>query len=107
MKPWSDVLYRHGAKIFGLFVILVLGTIALLRADPCDIPDVLTAVFASDVFRWLGWIVAGVILLISIIVVYIVCKIYPKELERVCKERDRLQEHLLGQPVVHSGNGVR
>lgn len=31
-------------------------------------------------------------------------KLYPKELDRVCKERDRLQELLLNKEVLHSGN---
>jgi len=98
-----DVLFRHGGKISGWFAVLILGLIALIRAKPDDIPKVFESIFITEIFCYLGWIVAVLILLCSLFVAYLIWKIYPKELERVCKERDRLQEILLDRDIRHSG----
>lgn len=101
----SDVFYRHGGKFAGFFVILVLGGIALLRAEPADIPKVLQSIFTSNAFFWMGWFFAVIILISALIIGYIMFRKYPKELDRVCKERDRLQEKLTGKQVRHTEGG--
>ena len=106
-KPYGrvtsvEVFYRHGTMFAMSFVLLVLGSIALMRAKQEDIPKVLSAIFTSKVFCWMGWGVAILILLFSLILASIMWKIHQRELDRVCEERDRLQEKLLGKEVCHS-----
>ena len=100
---WADVFYRHGGKFAGFFVVLVLGLIALLKVPPEDVPRVLESIFASRIFSLTGWIVAGVILIFSIILVCIIWRISGGEMNRVCKLRDELQERLTGKTGRHTG----
>ena len=97
-----DVLMRHGGKLIGACVLLVLGSIALLRAKPSDVPKVFGAIFSSDTTCWVGWLVALLIFIFSVVLVTILLKIYPAEMKRIARERDKYQEMVLGKPVQHS-----
>lgn len=103
ITTWEDILYRQGGKVSGFFVVLVLGSIALIRSNKGDIPKVIGSIFSSSTFCWIGWVIAVLILIFSLILGIIMWRIYPRELERVCKERDKLQEMLTGRNVQHSG----
>ena len=97
-----DILYIHGGKLISGVVIVVLGAIALIRSNPADIPKILTSIFSSGSWCLIGWTIAFLILFFSIVIVSIIFVIYPKEIQRISKERDILQERLLGKPVQHS-----
>lgn len=79
--------------------VLVAGAVAivgLLKADQKDIPKIFETLFASHAWCALGWIIAVVILASSIIFVRLLMRIDGKEIDRLAKERDRLQKRLLG-----------
>lgn len=97
-----DVLMRQGGKLIGAFVISLLGSIALFRAEPSDVPKIIGAIFSSTTTCWVGWLVALLIFLFSVILVTILLKIYPAEMKRIARERDKYQEIVLGKKVQHS-----
>jgi uncharacterized membrane protein (DUF485 family) len=53
--------------------------------------------FASDLWCALGWIVAVLIVVCSIILVRLVMRIDGMEIDRLAKERDELQKRLLSK----------
>ena len=67
--------------------------VALLRADPKDVPKIVETVVNSGHVSLLGWIIAMIILVSAIVLIRVMCKIYDKEIERICKERDQLQNN--------------
>lgn len=99
-----EVLYRHLAKVTGILAALILGSITLLRCAPEDIPKVAATIFTSNLFNWIGWIIATIVLLTTIVFLRYDHNIKARELDRVCKERDLLQEKLLQRAITHSGN---
>lgn len=50
----------------------------------------------------MGWIVATLLLVISVLFFVMMRRVYLDEIDRVRKERDELQEKLLNQAVQHS-----
>lgn len=92
------VLYQHLGKILSAAVIIFIFS----RADPKDIPDMWRELFASDAWEWAGWIVAAVIMLLSVGTVIMMRNLYKPEIARLTKERDELQARLLGTNVQHS-----
>lgn len=56
----------------------------------------------SVVWTFMGWIVAGILLLISVIFFVMMRRVYLDEIDRLKKERDELQEKLIKQAVQHS-----
>ncbi len=76
--------------VFGLVL-----TVALLKADSKDIPKIVETIVSSEHVALIGWIVASLILIVAIVFIRLMCNIYDKEIERLVKERDQLQKHLL------------
>jgi len=70
---------------------------AILKADQKDIPKIIETLFGASGFITLGWFVAGIILITSVMMIWFLIRKYDKEMDRVCKERDRLQEFILNQ----------
>ncbi len=97
-RTFTDVLYKHFGKMSAYFAILVLGIIALIRAKPEDIPEIFKSIFISNIIFWVGWIIAAIFLIILLNTSRIL-RIYKEEIDRVCKERDKLQEFLLKKAV--------
>lgn len=78
--------------------IIVMGAVfivAMMRADPKDIPEIVNSICSSHDVAIIGWIFAVFILLMSIALIRIICKINEREIERLVKERDLLQKTLL------------
>jgi len=73
----------------------VVFAIALFKADQKDIPKIVETIVNSEHISIIGWIVAIIILVASIVLIKIMCIIYDKEIERLVKERDQLQKRLL------------
>jgi len=86
----------------------------VIRTPAADMVQLAKVLFASSseggiglsavgiVVGAVGWLLALIFLLTSIIVVQSFRKIYGREIERLASERDGLQERLLSQNVRHS-----
>ncbi|HUZ06565.1 MAG TPA: hypothetical protein VMV89_03670, partial [Candidatus Paceibacterota bacterium] len=66
-----------------------------LKADSKDIPKIVETIVNSGHVAMVGWIIAAFFLVTAIAIIRILCRFYDKEIERICKERDQLQKHLL------------
>jgi hypothetical protein len=80
--------------------VLVSGAViivGLLKAKQEDIPKIFETLFGSHLWAALGWALAILILVGSIVLVRLVMRIDGKEIDRLAKERDRLQEKLLSK----------
>jgi hypothetical protein len=88
-------------KIFISLAILVL----VFKTRPADVPAVIkpiAEVFSEQFAAILGWIIAIIVVIFSIILVKAMRSFYNGEIKRVAKERDGLQEILNKRPVQHS-----
>lgn len=97
-----DIVQKHLSKIIAAVVFLSLASIALIRVSPEQLPEVVSAIFKSSAIGASGWIAALLIFLVSRFIVYFIQVTHTKEIERLTKERDYLQEKLIGSPVKHS-----
>jgi hypothetical protein len=70
--------------------------IAMLRADPKDIPTIVQTLVDSHSTALIGWSIAVIILVAAIVFIKLLSYVYDKEIERLCQERDKLQNKLLG-----------
>jgi hypothetical protein len=78
--------------------VIVSGSVlitALLKAESKDVPTIVSALVGSDEVAVVGWAIAGVILVSSVVLVRIMMKIHDREIERLANERDKLQTKLL------------
>jgi hypothetical protein len=78
--------------------VIMAGTvliIAMTRADSKDIPQIVATLANSKSSAVLGWSVATIILVVSVFLVRILSRIHDREIERLVKERDQLQQKLL------------
>lgn len=89
----------HVPKI--IFACAVLwATVHARREDIPKIVDSVAGVFKEASFA--GWIVAAVVLLVSILALISVVRFYRNQIFRISDERNGLQERLLNQKVRHS-----
>jgi hypothetical protein len=80
--------------------VVIVGVVlvyAMYRADTKDIPKIVEIVFGSHLTTALGWGFAVMILAIAVIFHKLSAAIYEREIARITKERDRLQEMLLNR----------
>jgi hypothetical protein len=73
----------------------LVAIVALLKAKKGDIPKIADMFFSSHFFATLGWALAFVILVASVVFVKLLITFYDKEVKRLSKERDDLQTKLL------------
>ena len=73
----------------------MVAIVALLKARKGDIPKIAEMFFGSHVFASLGWALAFMILIGSVVFVKLLIRFYDKEVARLSKERDELQTKLL------------
>jgi uncharacterized membrane protein YfcA len=73
----------------------LVAIVALLKAKKGDIPKIAEMFFGSHVFASLGWALAFMILLGSVVFVKLLIRFYDNEVRRLSKERDDLQTKLL------------
>jgi hypothetical protein len=70
---------------------------ALYRADPKDIPKIVETVFGSHTFSAIGWSIAALSIIGSIIMIRFLNSQSNKEIQRLVDERNDLQTKLLGK----------
>jgi len=76
---------------------------AIIKAPSNKMPEIIhTLAERSVVWTFMGWIVAAILLLISVVFFIMMRRVYLDEIDRVRIERDGLQEKLLNQAVQHS-----
>jgi len=96
-KPSQPIVVRFfttrnlSVLIAGLVLI-----IAMFRADQKDIPVIVQTLVDSRSTAVIGWALAFIILIVAVVFVRLLSHIYEKEIERICKERDKLQNRLMG-----------
>lgn len=71
--------------------------VALFKSDSKDVPTIVETVFKSNLWAFVGWLLFLVTVVTSAIVMRLGIRIHDKEIVRITKERDRLQERLLGE----------
>jgi hypothetical protein len=76
--------------IFGAVAIF-----ALMKAKQEDIPIIVKTLVDSYLFCAIGWILAVVVLLSSVVLIKLLMRFYDREVARLSKERDELQTRLL------------
>lgn len=81
----------------GLAIIMVgaVVIVALFRARRSDVPVIVKDFLGSSFVYGSGWLVAAIILVISLICFRVVFTDHRNEVDRIAKERDRLQNKLL------------
>jgi high-affinity nickel permease len=80
--------------------VIVMGVIflvALWRAQPKDIPQIVETICGSHDISIIGWLFALIILVSAIVFLRILTRIHDREIERLVKERDKLQKKLLSR----------
>jgi hypothetical protein len=96
----STISYRApkiGTKHLSIVVIGLVVIVALLKARKEDIPKIVEILAASSVFCAIGWTLAILFLLFAAVSIWILIRVYERELARVSKERDELQTKLLNR----------
>jgi hypothetical protein len=96
-----ETLFNNIGKLLFTATVIILGTIALVRCEPKQIPEVLDSIFSNRIFSWAGWIVAVLVLVAAIVICKMKDEMHDREMDRVVKERDKLQEAAIGH-VEHS-----
>lgn len=93
----SRVPTRLGTKHLSILVIGLVVLVALIRAKQEDIPKIVKILADSSVFCAVGWTLAILFLLIAAASIWILIRIYERQLVRVAKERNELQSKLLSR----------
>ena len=78
-----------------IVVVATVLILAICRAETKDIPKIVETLFSSNTFATVGWVLLAVTVIIAILAIRFIMKRYETELERVCAERDKLQDHIL------------
>jgi len=92
-KPLREPILT--SKNLSVVVTGALGAIALLKADTKDIPVIIKTLAESKETHITGWVIAGIFLVSSIVLVRLMKYLYEAEIDRLARERDRLQRILL------------
>jgi hypothetical protein len=75
----------------------------VLKAPQEKIPEIIkTLVDQPLVWCFLGWFVAGILLISSIVFFFLMRRMYVNEIDRIRHKRDELQEKLTAQTLQHS-----
>ena len=77
-------------------IVGVVLIIAMFRADSKDIPAIVQTLVDSRSTAIIGWAIAAIVLIGAVVIVRLLSHVYEQEIERICKERDKLQNKLLG-----------
>jgi uncharacterized membrane protein len=76
---------------------------AIVRAPSDKIPEIIkTLAEKSVMWTFMGWFVAVVLLIVSVVLFIVMRKYYLAEIRRVTDVRDELQAKLTDQEVQHS-----
>jgi nitrate/nitrite transporter NarK len=105
---WAHAFRDLGLRVlssgrFAPLLAFILLFAAILKAPSDKMPDVIkTLADRSVVWEFMGWIVAAILLVVSIVFFVMMRRVYLDEIDRLKKERDGLQEKLLNQALQHS-----
>ena len=84
-------------------VLAIAVLLAVVLARQADLPKMVEFITKTlEASAIVGWIVAACMLLFSIITILFIIWWYGRELDRVAKERDELQQKLMEQEVQRS-----
>lgn len=82
-------------KSLSVVIAGMVAIIAILKAKRSDIPQIVETIFGSHVFAAIGWTLAIVILLTSVVSIKLLINRDDREIKRLTDERDKLQRKLL------------
>ena|SRR6266581_1547647 len=82
-------------KNLSIVIVGLVAIVAIWKAKQEDIPKIVETIFSSHLFCVIGWALAFVILLGSVVFIKLLIRFYDKEVIRLSKERDELQTRLL------------
>jgi hypothetical protein len=82
-------------KNLSVVVVGLVAIVAIWKAEPRDIPKIVETIFGSHVFCAVGWTLAIVILLASVVLIRLLIGRDNQEINRLSQERDDLQRRLL------------
>lgn len=82
-------------KSLSVVITGLVALVAILKARKSDIPKIVELIFTSHLFCVIGWALAFVILLRSVVFVKLLIRFYDNGFKRVTRERDELQMKLL------------
>jgi uncharacterized membrane protein YdjX (TVP38/TMEM64 family) len=105
---WAQAFRDVGLRFFstGRFAPLlafILLFVAILKTPSKQMPEIIqTLADRSVMWEFMGWIVAFVLLIFSILFFLGMRRYYLDEIDRIRKERDELQEKLTQQTLQHS-----
>jgi hypothetical protein len=85
------------SKNLSITIVGAVLLVALIKAKPEDIPEIVKTITNAGNFCNLGWIFAILFLLGGVIIVRLQSNSHSKEISRLARERDKLQERLLKQ----------
>jgi len=87
------------APLLAFFILLA----CVFKAPKDKIPEIInTLVDQPLVWCFLGWLVAGILLISSIVFFFLMRRMYLNEIDRIRQKRDELQENLTEQRLQHS-----
>jgi formate-dependent nitrite reductase membrane component NrfD len=105
---WAQAFRDVGIRFlssgkFVPFLAFLLLFIAIIRAPSDKMPEIVrTLADQSVAWMLMGWIVAGVLLVVSILFFLGMRRLYLDEITRIKNERDDLQEKLIQRTLQHS-----
>jgi p-aminobenzoyl-glutamate transporter AbgT len=91
-SPWNATI---STKSLSVVVTGIVMLVALIKAEPKDIPEMVRIMVGSSPFCAVGWVLAVVFLVVGIIFVVTLRNIHEQEIKRLAQERDKLQSKLL------------
>jgi uncharacterized membrane protein YdjX (TVP38/TMEM64 family) len=105
---WPQTVRDLGLRVlstgrFAPLLVFILLFVALLKAPSEKMPEIIkTLVEQPLVWCFLGWLVAGILLISSIVIFFLMRRMYLDEIDRIRIKRDELQEKLTAQTLQHS-----
>jgi len=105
---WAQAFRDIGLRIlstgrFAPLLVFILLFVALLKAPSDKMPEIIKILVEQPlVWCFLGWLVAGILLISSIIFFFLMRRMYLNEIDRIRTKRDELQEKLTEQTLQHS-----
>ncbi len=105
---WAQTVRDLGLRVlstgrFAPLLAFILLFVALLKAPSEKVPEIIkTLVEQPLVWCVLGWIIAGALLVVSVVFFVLMRRMYLNEIDRVTSKRDELQEKLTAQTLQHS-----
>lgn len=91
-QNWTTVVSTKNLSVVVTGAVLM---VALLKAERKDIPEIVSIMFGSNTFAVVGWSLAVTFLVCGVLFCMVLSRVHRAEIERLAKERDRLQSNQL------------